>query len=143
MLCQVVVGFRRQPVAHSDFVCRYMDRLRGRSNGFTPSSSSSLSSPSSSSPSSLFNSVLSLEELSLPSALESMITTLRNVPDDKLRYQQLLFLATKCPAMPAELKVAQNKVPGCLSTVHVHATMSEGKVFYVGKRAGCFTVDNS
>jgi len=57
----------------------------------------------------------------------------RSVVDDKLRYQQLLFLAAKATPMNDALKVEQNKVPGCLSTVFVHATIDpEGKVHYVG-----------
>jgi len=47
----------------------------------------------------------------------------RSVVDDKLRYQQLLFLAAKATPMNDALKVEQNKVPGCLSTVFVHATI--------------------
>jgi sulfur transfer protein SufE len=52
----------------------------------------------------------------------------RSVVDDKLRYQQLLFLAAKATPMNDALKVEQNKVPGCLSTVFVHATIDpEGR----------------
>jgi len=77
---------------------------------------------------------LDVRDLGLTPQLETYATGLRNVPDEKLRYQQLLFLAAKCPPMPAELKVDANKVPGCLSTVHVHATIDgkTGKVAFVG-----------
>lgn len=68
----------------------------------------------------------------LPDELAKMVTTLRNVPDDKLRYQQLLFLAAKAQPMDAALKIPENKVAGCLSTVYVHATQTDGKVYYVG-----------
>ena len=61
------------------------------------------------------------------------ILGLRNVPDEKLRYQQLLFLAAKCKPMDPSLKIDQNKVPGCLSTVHVHATIdNDNKITYLG-----------
>ena len=54
----------------------------------------------------------------------------RSVVDDKLRYQQLLFLAAKATPMNNALKVEQNKVPGCLSTVFVHATIDpEGRLW--------------
>lgn len=75
-----------------------------------------------------------LKDLCLTPQLETYAVGLRNVPDDKLRYQQLLFLAAKCAPMAPELKVESNKVPGCLSTVHVHATVDHdtGKISFVG-----------
>ena len=73
-----------------------------------------------------------LSNLGLTPVLTSYVESLRKFPDDKLRYQQLLFLAAKCKPMEASLKVAENKVPGCLSTVHVHAKLEDGKVIYSG-----------
>lgn len=77
---------------------------------------------------------LELPDLHLTPALAKAATGLRSVPDDKLRYQQLMFLASKCPPMDPALKVDSNKVVGCLSTVHVHATLDwdSGKISYVG-----------
>ncbi|CAE7220915.1 unnamed protein product [Symbiodinium sp. CCMP2592] len=42
-------------------------------------------------------------------------------------------LVSLLPAMPAELKLPENKVPGCLSTVHVSAQLEEdGTVSFQG-----------
>ena len=57
---------------------------------------------------------------------------LKKVNDDRLRYQQLFFLASQCEKMDPSLKTDQNKVSGCLSTVHVHANRSDGKIYYQG-----------
>jgi len=75
-----------------------------------------------------------LSSLGLTPYLEKTVKALKMVPDQKLRYQQLLFLAKKLPPMDKALMVETNKVPGCLSTVHVHATLdAEGKVRFVGE----------
>eukprot|EP01038_Epipyxis_sp_PR26KG_P011633 gene11633-15582_t len=68
-----------------------------------------------------------ISEYGLPPNLEDMVIKLKNVQDDKLRYQQLLYLAVKCPQMPSEWKISENKVIGCLSTVHIHAKIDENQ----------------
>jgi BolA-like protein 1 len=73
-----------------------------------------------------------LSELGLTPALESTVKALKNVPDDKLRYQQLFFLASKCEPMDSAYKIDENKVPGCLSTVHIHATRRDDKIYFLG-----------
>lgn len=72
-------------------------------------------------------------EFNLPPRLAAAAMALRGLPSDRLRYQQLLALAAKLPSMPAELKIPENKVPGCLSTVHVHASLEDsGTVTFQG-----------
>ncbi|CAJ1348179.1 unnamed protein product [Effrenium voratum] len=72
-------------------------------------------------------------DFGLPPKLAGMASALAALPNDRLRYQQLMALAAKLPAMDEELKVPENKVPGCLSTVHVTATLEEnGTVTFQG-----------
>lgn len=70
--------------------------------------------------------------LILPQKLATIVDGLKSLPDDKYRYKQLLFWADECPDMDISLKTESNKVPGCLSTVHVAATLEDGRVQYVG-----------
>ena len=51
-----------------------------------------------------------LSVLGLTPELAKYVAGFRSVVDDKLRYQQLFFLASKCAAMDAALKIEQNKV---------------------------------
>ena len=78
------------------------------------------------------NDAEALAALGLTPQLVKYANGLRNVADDKLRYQQLLFLAAKCSPMASNLKIDTNKVPGCLSTVYVDATIEQGKVAFTG-----------
>lgn len=51
-----------------------------------------------------------LSQLGLTVELEKYVTGFRSVVDDKLRYQQLFFLASKCKPMDEAFKIDQNKV---------------------------------
>jgi len=57
----------------------------------------------------LMTSIDHIEQLGLTPTLEKYCKSLNAVTDDKLRYQQLLFLASKCKPMPSELKIPENK----------------------------------
>ena len=77
--------------------------------------------------------VCAISELGLPPALEKMCMGFSMVPDQKLRYQQLLYLAKKLSPMDEALQCDATKVPGCLSTVFVYARRDEeGLVNFVG-----------
>jgi hypothetical protein len=51
-----------------------------------------------------------LPQLGLTPELEKYVNGFRSVADDKVRYQQLFFLASKCSPMDDALKLDQNKV---------------------------------
>merc|ERR1712232_1313695 len=72
-------------------------------------------------------------EFHLPPKLATTAEALKSLPNDRLRYQQLLSLANKLPPMAEGLKTPGNKVPGCVSVVHVHAVLNEdGTVAFSG-----------
>ena len=73
-------------------------------------------------------------QFGLTPRLAAYAAALREEPDDKLRYQKLLLLATECPAMAADLRTDANRVPGCTSIVHVHASQDAetGRVAFYG-----------
>jgi len=52
--------------------------------------------------------------------------------DERTRVQNLLALASSMKPMKDFRKLSENKVPGCLSTVYVHAFMQDGKVYFEG-----------
>eukprot|EP00667_Euglena_gracilis_P021285 EG_transcript_23255 len=68
--------------------------------------------------------------LVLPEQISTVVQTFRSVPDPKLKYQQLLFLAKGLPALPAADHVPENKVLGCTSQVWVTAHYKDGKMLF-------------
>ncbi|MGB3532961.1 MAG: SufE family protein [Microcoleaceae cyanobacterium] len=69
----------------------------------------------------------------LPAALERIVQRFKRASSNKLRYEQLLSLAQKLPEFPADQKIAENKVPGCVSQVYVIAELDEaGNVQFQG-----------
>ena len=87
------------------------------------------------------NNVSKNAQQSLPPQLEKLVAGFERMGDEKIRYKQLLFLATKLPSMDENLKTEDNKVPGCLSTVHVHASYDKDKqtVTFQGDSDGLLT----
>jgi len=68
----------------------------------------------------------SSDSLGLTEELQKITDAFEAIGDDKLRYKQLLYMATNgLEPMPEALKVEENRVLGCLSTVYVHATIAE------------------
>lgn len=51
-----------------------------------------------------------------------MTDAFSSIPDEKTRHKQLLYMASKLPDVDDSVRVPENKVPGCLSTVHVDCT---------------------
>lgn len=69
----------------------------------------------------------------LPAALERIVQRFKRASSNKLRYEQLLSLAQKLPEFPADQKIADNKVPGCVSQVYVIAELdNDGNVQFQG-----------
>ena len=68
----------------------------------------------------------------LPDALARIVERFQRHSDPKRRYEQLLWYAKRLPEFPDTDKVAENKVPGCVSQVYITAQLAEGKVSFQG-----------
>lgn len=78
-----------------------------------------------------------------------MTRAFASIPDEKLRYKQLLYMADQLKPIDPNLMILENKVPGCLSTVYVDCTpeqivdeeSGEEKIVlnYVGESDGLLT----
>lgn len=92
---------------------------------------------------------IDIEKLGLTPQLATMTKAFSSIPDEKMRYKQLLYMANQLKPMESSLMVPKNKVPGCLSTVFVDcvATQKEGEdgaadeiiLEYVGESDGLLT----
>mmetsp|Transcript_34105 Transcript_34105/g.61254 ORF Transcript_34105/g.61254 Transcript_34105/m.61254 type:complete len:347 (+) Transcript_34105:127-1167(+) len=88
---------------------------------------------------------IDMDTLHLTPELEMMTNAFGSIPDEKTRHKQLLYMASKLPQVDDNIRIPENKVPGCLSTVHVDCTVEskEGEgglvVNYVGDSDGLLT----
>lgn len=68
----------------------------------------------------------------LPDSLAKIVQRFAHQTDNKLRYEQLLWYAKKLPEFPAEAKLPENKVPGCVSQVYITCQLQGEKVYFQG-----------
>ena len=66
-----------------------------------------------------------LLQLHLTPELEMMTNAFASIPDEKTRHKQLLYMANQLPPVDDSIRIPENKVPGCLSTVHVDCILEE------------------
>mmetsp|Transcript_23388 Transcript_23388/g.27630 ORF Transcript_23388/g.27630 Transcript_23388/m.27630 type:complete len:316 (-) Transcript_23388:38-985(-) len=92
---------------------------------------------------------IDIENLGLTPQLATMTKAFSSIPDEKMRYKQLLYMANQLKPMDPRLMVPENKVPGCLSTVFVDCVATEKKgedgaadeivLDYIGESDGLLT----
>lgn len=86
---------------------------------------------------------IDIDTLGLTPELRMMTEAFSSIPDEKTRHKQLLYMASKLADVGDDVRVLENKVPGCLSTVHVDCTAEEKEgevvVNYVGDSDGLLT----
>ena len=87
---------------------------------------------------------IDIESLHLTPELQMMTEAFSSIPDEKTRHKQLLYMASKLPGVEQSVCVPENKVPGCLSTVHVDCTLESEEngvdvVKYFGDSDGLLT----
>ena len=68
----------------------------------------------------------------MPSELYRITQRLKTYKDSKSRYEYLLQLGTKLPAIPEELKTRANKIQGCLANTYVYCEVNNGLVTVQG-----------
>tara|TARA_Y100001968_G_C19216818_1_gene647604 strand:- start:56 stop:514 length:459 start_codon:yes stop_codon:yes gene_type:complete len=65
-------------------------------------------------------------------SLDEIIKKLQATNDIKKRYEYVLWLGKKLPALPENLMKDELKVRGCVSQVYVEGRLKEGKIIWRG-----------
>jgi len=73
---------------------------------------------------------MSLQPTALPPSLDKVVQRFQRTTDAKKKYELLLWYAKRLEAMPDTDKVAENKVPGCVSQVFITAELANEGVQY-------------
>jgi sulfur transfer protein SufE/stress-induced morphogen len=109
---------------------------------YSSSSSSSSSSPTTTTSTDDDDDLNNNNPLGLTPELNKVTNAFQSICDDKLRYKQLLYMANQLAPMDDALKTPDNVVPGCLSTVHVYATLKDDDtnlIYFQGDSDGLLT----
>lgn len=73
---------------------------------------------------------MSLQSAALPPSLDKVVQRFKRTADTKKKYELLLWFANRLEAMPESGKVAENKVPGCVSQVFITAKLADETVHF-------------
>ena len=65
-------------------------------------------------------------------ALDQLAERLSSTSDPRKRYEYVLWLAKKLPAMPSELQTEERKVKGCVSQVFIASELVDGRLLWQG-----------
>ena len=65
-------------------------------------------------------------------ALDQLAERLSSTSDPRKRYEYVLWLAKKLPAMPTELQTEERKVKGCVSQVFIASELVDGRLHWQG-----------
>lgn len=68
----------------------------------------------------------------LPPQLERIVQRFQQISDPKRRYEYLLWFAKRVSDFPQADRVAENKVPGCVSQVYITAKLQDHRIFFQG-----------
>jgi len=71
---------------------------------------------------------MTLQSAALPPSLEKIVQRFKRTTEVKQKYELLLWFAKRLSDLPASEKVAENKVPGCVSQVFITAELESGGV---------------
>lgn len=75
---------------------------------------------------------MSFSTTSLPTSLARIVQRFQRISQPKQRYEELLWFAKRLEEFSESDKVAENKVPGCVSQVYITAQLDDGKVWFQG-----------
>ncbi len=65
-------------------------------------------------------------------SLDALIERLQSTADPKRRYEYVLWLAKKLPTLTKDMQLETTKVKGCISEVHVHGNLVNGRIKWKG-----------
>lgn len=76
---------------------------------------------------------MAMQSTLLPPSIDRLIERFQKLSDPKSRYEQLILYGKKLSPFPTALKIPENRVPGCVSSVYLTATLDEqGKIIFAG-----------
>lgn len=68
----------------------------------------------------------------LPPVLQGIVDDFREFTDPQDYFEELIAYGEELDELPPERRTPENRVPGCVSNVHIEAEMRDGHIHYKG-----------